>query len=92
MRYAEGDILTGEGFVSGYVGFNQQTGLEVGKGRAPQKSFTRGIIVPTFVNAHTHIGDSFIRAKKNHASARRQDTCRAARRVETSVVTRGDRG
>jgi cytosine/adenosine deaminase-related metal-dependent hydrolase len=63
MRYAEGDILTSEGFVSGYVGFDRQTGLEVGKGRAPQKSFIRGIIVPTFINGHTHIGDSFIRKK-----------------------------
>lgn len=64
MRYAEGEILTLEGFVKGYVGFDRQTGLEIGKGSAPQKAFTRGIIVPGFVNAHTHIGDSFIRAKR----------------------------
>jgi len=64
MRYAEGEILTVEGFVEGYVGFDQQTGLEVGKGSAPQKPFTRGIIVPAFVNAHTHIGDSFIRSRR----------------------------
>lgn len=64
MRYAEGDILTGEGFVRGYVGFDQQSGLETGKGIAPQTPFIRGIVVPAVVNAHTHIGDSFIRVKR----------------------------
>jgi cytosine/adenosine deaminase-related metal-dependent hydrolase len=64
MRYAEGEILTEEGFVTGYLGFDQQTGLEMGKGRAPKTPFVRGIITPTYVNAHTHIGDSFIRAKR----------------------------
>jgi cytosine/adenosine deaminase-related metal-dependent hydrolase len=64
MRYAEGEILTDEGFVNGYLGFDQQTGLETGKGKAPKTPFVRGIITPTFVNAHTHIGDAFIKAKR----------------------------
>jgi cytosine/adenosine deaminase-related metal-dependent hydrolase len=64
MRYAEGEILTDEGLVSGYIGFDRQTGLEVGKGLPPQKPFIRGIIIPATVNAHTHIGDSFIRSKQ----------------------------
>ena len=64
MRYAEGEILTDEGFVSGYLGCDQQTGLEMGKGKAPKTPFVRGIITPAFVNAHTHIGDAFIRTKR----------------------------
>jgi cytosine/adenosine deaminase-related metal-dependent hydrolase len=36
----------------------------MGKGSPPQKPFIRGIIVPSFVNAHTHIGDAFIRGKR----------------------------
>ncbi len=64
MRYAEGVILTDEGFVTGYLGCDQQTGLEMGKGKAPKQPFVRGIITPAFVNAHTHIGDAFIRAKR----------------------------
>ena len=63
MRYAEGEILTEDGFVHGYLGCDQHTGLEMGKGKAPKTPFVRGIITPAFVNAHTHIGDSFIRAK-----------------------------
>jgi cytosine/adenosine deaminase-related metal-dependent hydrolase len=64
MRYAEGEILTDEGFVTGYLGFDQQTGLEMGQGKAPKTPFIRGIITPAFVNAHTHIGDAFIRTKR----------------------------
>jgi cytosine/adenosine deaminase-related metal-dependent hydrolase len=64
MRYAEGEILTDDGFVSGYLGFDQQTGLETGKGKAPKTPFVRGIITPAFANAHTHIGDAFIRSKR----------------------------
>ncbi|HVQ01277.1 MAG TPA: amidohydrolase family protein [Candidatus Thermoplasmatota archaeon] len=63
MRYAEGEILTEEGFITGYLSFDQHTGLEIGSGKAPKAPFVRGVITPTFINAHTHIGDSFIRTK-----------------------------
>jgi len=34
-----------------------------GKGNPPKKPIHKGLIVPTLVNAHTHIGDSFIRKR-----------------------------
>jgi len=64
MKYVQGEILTKDGFITGYISFEQNQGIiEVGKGAPPEKSISRGFILPTFVNAHTHIGDSFIREK-----------------------------
>ena len=37
--------------------------MQVEKGTSPKKPICKGLIVPTFVNAHTHIGDSFIKKK-----------------------------
>ena len=56
MRYVSGKILTEEGFQDGHVGFEDGIVKEVGRGRA-KTSEAEGIIVPTFVNAHTHIAD-----------------------------------
>jgi len=64
MKYVQGEILTKDGFINGYVGFEQDKGGgEVRKGAPPEKPVAKGLILPTFVNAHTHIGDSFIRLK-----------------------------
>ena len=63
MDYVSGEILTEEGFKSGYVGFEKETLVEIGKDISPKKPVCKGLIVPGFVNAHTHIGDSFIRKK-----------------------------
>jgi cytosine/adenosine deaminase-related metal-dependent hydrolase len=63
MEYVSGGILTDKGFEKGYIGFEKNTIIETGKGNSPKKPICKGLIVPTFVNAHTHIGDSFIREK-----------------------------
>ncbi|MCK5458248.1 MAG: amidohydrolase family protein [Thermoplasmatales archaeon] len=64
MKYVAGDILTPNGFQKGYIGITQDGTIRQGKGSAPEKPLVKGIIIPTFINAHTHIGDSFIRTKK----------------------------
>jgi len=65
MKYVDGEIFSPDGFTKGYLGFDKNNIIvEVGKGKAPEKPVATGLIVPTFVNAHTHIGDSFIKKKK----------------------------
>lgn len=56
MRYVEGAVLTESGFIGGHVGFESGIVREIGRGRV-RSTLARGIIVPTFVNAHTHIAD-----------------------------------
>ena len=63
MDIVSGEILTKEGFKKGYIKFNKEVILEIGEGNPPQKSICEGLIVPSFINAHTHIGDSFIQEK-----------------------------
>jgi cytosine/adenosine deaminase-related metal-dependent hydrolase len=64
MNCIEGKILTDEGFRKGFIlqRENETPSLHFSN---PQKSSTKKrLIIPSFVNAHTHIGDSFIRQKK----------------------------
>jgi len=63
MEYVSGEILTDVGFKNGYIAFKEGKIVETGSGNPPKKSINKGLIVPTLVNAHTHIGDSFIREK-----------------------------
>ncbi|MFH1100424.1 MAG: amidohydrolase family protein [Methanobacteriota archaeon] len=63
MQYVQGDILTQDGFRSGHLGFNEDGVIEQGKGSPPKPPIAQGIIVPGFINMHTHIGDSFIKKK-----------------------------
>ena len=63
MQYVKGEILTQDGFQKGYLSFERNKIIEMGKGLAPEKPLAEGIIVPKFINAHTHLGDSFIRDK-----------------------------
>lgn len=56
MEYVSGQIWSPHGFWEGHIGFQDGVVVEVGKGRAP-RSTAEGIILPTFVNAHTHIID-----------------------------------
>jgi cytosine/adenosine deaminase-related metal-dependent hydrolase len=64
MDFVSGEILTVDGFEKGYVGFEKSIIVEMEKGACPKKSIAKGLIVPSFINAHTHIGDSFIKEKK----------------------------
>jgi cytosine/adenosine deaminase-related metal-dependent hydrolase len=65
MQYVQGDILTPEGFIPGYLNISQSgEGCEIHTGTPPKKPEVNGLIIPKFVNAHTHIGDSFIRKKQ----------------------------
>jgi|WetSurMetagenome_2_1015567.scaffolds.fasta_scaffold00039_65 cytosine/adenosine deaminase-related metal-dependent hydrolase len=64
MKYVQGEILTTDGFITGYLGFEEgKVAGEIGKGSPPEKPIAKGFILPTCVNAHTHLGDSFIRSK-----------------------------
>jgi cytosine/adenosine deaminase-related metal-dependent hydrolase len=64
MDYVSGEILTGEGFIKGHIGFEKRNIIEIRKKDPLKKPLCKGLIIPTFVNAHTHIGDSFIKNKK----------------------------
>ena len=64
MDFVAGEILTVDGFQKGYLGFEKRVIVEVGRGVCPKKAVAKGLIAPSFVNVHTHIGDSFIMDKK----------------------------
>jgi len=64
MDYVSGEILTIDGLQKGYIGFNKNIIVDTGRGLCPYKPIAKGLIVPSFINAHTHIGDSFITKKK----------------------------
>ncbi|MEM2933346.1 MAG: amidohydrolase family protein [Methanocellales archaeon] len=55
-----GTILCGANFtpLEGYICVDRKNGIikEIGEGKAPSK--IKGIIIPSFINAHTHLGDS----------------------------------
>ena len=62
MQYVSGKLLTGNGFVPGHIGFEDGVIREVGKG--PRRdALAKGLIVPSLFNAHTHLGDSFLRSR-----------------------------
>ena len=62
MQYVTGKLLTEKGFVSGHLGFENGMIMEVGKG--PKKNaLAKGLIIPSMFNAHTHLGDSFLRPR-----------------------------
>ena len=63
MDYVSGKIFTDNGFKRGYLGFEKNKIVETDWGDSPKKPICNGLVVPTFVNVHTHIGDSFIRKK-----------------------------
>ncbi|KYK20938.1 hypothetical protein AYK25_04135 [Thermoplasmatales archaeon SM1-50] len=65
MKYFQGEILTREGFITGYLAYDQEhVSSEICKGIPPEKPIAQGLILPTCINAHTHLGDSFIRFKQ----------------------------
>ncbi len=63
MDFVSGEILTKNGFKNGYIAFERGKIVETGKNVSPKKPICKGLIIPKFVNVHTHIGDSFIKEK-----------------------------
>ncbi len=61
MKYISGKILTNSGLKNGYIGFKNEKITEIREGNPEKKSLTKGIIIPTLINSHTHIGDFFIK-------------------------------
>lgn len=61
MEFVVGKILTQNGFQEGYIGFEKNRIVEIGKNKPQKKPVAKGVITPLFVNMHTHIGDSFIK-------------------------------
>jgi cytosine/adenosine deaminase-related metal-dependent hydrolase len=64
MKYIKGEILTIDGFIKNNVIIKDDNSIEISKDSFINKSLTKGLIIPSIVNAHTHIGDSFIKGKK----------------------------
>ncbi len=62
MKYVTGQIYQNGVFAEGYIGFEDGMIKEMGKGIKSQ-AYAKGIVIPTFVNAHTHIGDAVIQAE-----------------------------
>lgn len=59
MRYLSGLVLGQNGFFPGHVGIEDGVIAEIGRGRKGSAN-ARGLIVPTFVNGHTHIADYIV--------------------------------
>jgi cytosine/adenosine deaminase-related metal-dependent hydrolase len=77
MKYVKGQIFqehpedaeTGFDFIRGYLGFENGEIFEVVEGNIPAEIdekdvMGKGIIIPTFTNPHTHIGDSIAKGIK----------------------------
>ena len=62
MQYVSGKLLTEKGFVVGHLGFENGVIVEVGRG-LKRGALAKGLILPSMVNAHTHLGDAFLRAR-----------------------------
>jgi cytosine/adenosine deaminase-related metal-dependent hydrolase len=60
MEYVEGTLLTVDSLEKGYLGVDHGMICERGQGKPPKPALFHGIITPPLINAHTHIGDSFI--------------------------------
>jgi cytosine/adenosine deaminase-related metal-dependent hydrolase len=56
MELASGKLLTADGFIDAHVEFENGVVKRVGEGSAKMAT-VKGVIVPTFVNCHTHIAD-----------------------------------
>ena len=59
VHYISGWVLGVEGFYKGFIGFERGEITEIGKGTIDNAE-AKGLIVPTFVDAHTHITDYLV--------------------------------
>jgi cytosine/adenosine deaminase-related metal-dependent hydrolase len=60
MRYLQGDIITSMGIRPAYLEI-EDSHATLHDGTAPQSPPSQGYIVTGIINAHTHLGDAFIR-------------------------------
>ncbi len=60
MIYIAGQILRGSTFEEGYLGIDRGIIVETGSGRSPERPAIEGIVVPSYVNCHTHVGDAAV--------------------------------
>lgn len=61
MRVLAGQLFTPQGWVEGHVVVEAGRCVEVRPGPARVEPAARGVVVPAFVNAHTHVGDAVAR-------------------------------
>ena len=64
MDYVYGDILTINGFKKGFIKYTGPEIIEICFSKPKNKPKKKGIIIPTLINSHTHIGDYFIKKTK----------------------------
>ncbi|MDD3399178.1 MAG: amidohydrolase family protein [Candidatus Methanomethylophilaceae archaeon] len=57
MRYISGQILLGDEFVTGHIGIEDGIIKEIGDGDSPAPPLHQGIVLPSFINGHTHCAD-----------------------------------
>lgn len=62
MESVNGFVLSVKGFIDGSAGIEDGVIVELSKKKAADPVAT-GIVLPAFCNAHTHLGDAFIRMK-----------------------------
>jgi cytosine/adenosine deaminase-related metal-dependent hydrolase len=60
MPWVNGQILTEDGFQEGSLEFDHDGISDISRQKA-REPIAKGIVLPLFVNPHTHIGDSFIK-------------------------------
>lgn len=63
MRIFQGPRWEGGAFVEGWVGVEGGRIASVGRGDPPARADARGVLVPSLVNAHTHVGDRVARGR-----------------------------
>lgn len=63
MECVYGKVLTESGFEKGYIVTEAGIIKETGKTNPPIRPKARGYIIPRPINAHTHLGDAFIRKR-----------------------------
>ena len=78
VHYISGKICTDGGFKKGHIGFQDGLVTEVGDGEV-KDPIAKGLILPTFVNAHTHIADYVVPIDLSLSLA---DICETPRRSE----------
>ena len=64
MQYISGRILTEKGFINGHISIKNNQYMDLSKGNSPDTPIHKGLIIPSFINFHTHIADAFIRYEK----------------------------